>query len=507
MLLDQILEHVPSSIFWKALDGSFLGCNQKFLSMAGMSSLAEIVGKEDHQLPWADRKEQYRKDDLEVIERKITLMRIEKITLPGRVITAKTTKTPLIEAGKIIGVLGIFEDITDLTEALAREEIANAKNRFISILSHEVRSPLSSVISAADLLKSTDNSGIPMLGEMVNIIDTQARKVLNILKTAAQYMELDDSNIEMHHTSVNMYSFLSCLAESYEHQVKAGTKFLFQMEPKNIDYVEFDVMHVIEILEILLENAIKHTVSGTISLKVSISTPNTLCFSLEDTGIGISADQLKNIFKTFLNPAELNAESPYLKTGLKLPLARRVAELIGGKLDVQSKLGVGTVVTLSIPYFAISFSNQSHKMFVGQKKNQFSHPQRLTHQLAFKILLVEDDEVNAQLETKILSSFGCQVTWAKSAIEAIDIVKENLFDLIFVDITLPDITGVAFVKTITPLLSDKTEIVAVTSHFSEADREYFMKEGIMTILPKPFTENAFKDFFYSYLLSLENFSD
>src|SRR3989338_3889936 len=197
MLLDQILEHVPASIFWKAIDGSFLGCNQKFLDMAGMSSLAEIVGKKDPELPWADRAEAYKKDDLEVIQQKTTLTRIEKIALPKGLITAKTTKTPLIEDGKIIGVLGIFEDITDLTEALAREEISTAKTKFISILSHEVRSPLSSVISAADLLKTAEDANPSFVSEMLNIVDSQARKVLNILKTAAHYMELDDAHLEV----------------------------------------------------------------------------------------------------------------------------------------------------------------------------------------------------------------------------------------------------------------------------------------------------------------------
>ena len=121
----------------------------------------------------------------------------------------------------------------------------------------------------------------------------------------------------------------------------------------------------------------------------------------------------------------------------------------------------------------------------------------------FNILLVEDDATTAFLETEALKQLGCKVAHAETAFKAIEILNTQTFDLIFVDMTLPDMTGVALTEAIRPMLPETTELVALTSHSSEQDHDYFLRHGMMTMLGKPVTYENFKRFFQGYLRVLD----
>ena len=180
MLLDQILSHVPSAVFWKDGGGNVLGCNETFLGFLGLKQ-PDVFGKNDKDLPWANRWKEYRADDEYVMRTGKILTRIENIRLPdNREILAKTTKTPLLDHDKVIGVLGIFHDITDLMDAKEKAESANrAKTEFLSAMVNELREVL-------------DKEKIPpkqLLNRLVNDIEHFANYDLNKDNSLLEFVE------------------------------------------------------------------------------------------------------------------------------------------------------------------------------------------------------------------------------------------------------------------------------------------------------------------------------
>jgi len=401
-------------------------------------------------------------------------------------------------------------DITNYEQVEKKLEQANkAKSRFLSILSHEIRGPISNVISAVDLIKPGKVVSPEDYQKMTEVIETQAREALEILRNTSYYLELDAGSFEQKTSSIYLLGFLQQLQACYQMQAKEGVSFSCELLHKNISRVEFDASHVRQILKIIIDNAIKFTDSGVINLSVELLPPNTLRFILKDTGCGISESYLSNIFKTFLSAEILKSERSYLKTGLKLPLACRIAELAGGSLTIESILNIGTTVCFDIPCEEISFQKKERPPTVFEESE--SNNEDVFHAsdtfFPFSILLIEDDATNAELELRVLKKLGCHVIWVDSAFKAIEVLGKKNFDLIFIDITLPDMTGVALADTIRWTLPQKTQMVAVTSHSTEQDLDYFLSHGMMARLGKPLTEADFKRFFQDYLCVLEDRSE
>lgn len=379
------------------------------------------------------------------------------------------------------------------------------KNQFLSTMSHELIGPIANIISSIDVLKSENNCDGAIQNQLLEAIAAEGYRALSIIKNSRHYVELDTKEFQQTKAAVYLSGFLEKLKKQYTHEVKENVSFTCQLLHP-INRVTFDFMHSLEVLRIIINNAIKYTERGAITLSASLLAPMHIRFTLKDTGPGIDKLYLDNIFKTFLHSEFLQTEKSYVKTGLKLPLARRIAELAGGTLQVESVVGVGTTIYFDIPYLTVTLMKNGRSQPLDDlAEEDYS---ALTHAaedfFPFHVLLVEDDPTTAFLETKVLKQLGCTVVCADTACKAIEIVNKQNFDLIFIDITLPDMTGVALVDAIKPILPDATQMVALTSHASDQDHEYFLKKGMMTMLGKPLTESDFKRFFQGYLRMLDH---
>jgi signal transduction histidine kinase len=421
-------------------------------------------------------------------------------------------KYPIISENQAIGVIVLGIDITNRKKAEEQAKIAKeraeqanqAKTKFLSIMSHEIRGPVGNVISAVDFLKPGYKLSPEEYQRMVYGIEQSARQALEILKNTSHYLELDSENFEHRTGTVYLPDLLKKLEKENQPRAKEGVNFSCPPLKSATHRVEFDFIHARQILKIVIDNALKFTQSGSITLSTKLLAPNVLRFTLKDTGPGIQEDYLNNIFKTFLNPEILMSEKTYLKTGLKLPLALRIAELANGKLTIDSEVAVGTTVYLDMPYTAV----EANEEWIALTEEKIENNNELNHATAilfpFSILLVEDDDMNAELELKMLKRLGCHVTWCNTAFKAIDTLRKKTFDLIFIDITLPDMTGVALADTIRYSIPETTRMVAVTSHSSNEDHQYFLNHGIMTVLGKPLTEKDFIEFFRGYVRMLDS---
>jgi PAS domain S-box-containing protein len=520
--LERISSLIPAPIYWQDLNGVFLGANEGVAKAVGLAVIGgTVVGKTPYDLFSHEMAHNIVQHNKEVMRTGQILSQEESIedVATGEMKYFTAIKAPLYDKGKIIGFIGTSIDITDrkkMEEELSqakkeaehakeRAEQANqAKSRFLSIMSHEMRGPVGNVISAIDLLKPGHKLSSEEYQKMVYGIEQSGRQALEILKNTSHYLELDSENFERRVCAIYLPDFLRKLEKENQLRVKEGVSFSCAPLKSTVHRLEFDFIHTRQILTIVIDNALKFTQSGSITLSTKLLAPNILRFTLKDTGPGIDEGYLNNIFKTFLNPEILMSEKTYLKTGLKLPLARRIAELADGNLTIESEVGVGTTVYLDMPYEAID--ENAGKSYLSEEaieaRAQLSHTTEIS--FPFSILLVEDDAMNAELELKVLKKLGCHVTWCNTAFKAIDILRKKTFDLIFIDITLPDMTGIALADTIRYSIPETTQMVAVTSHSSDQDHDYFLKHGMMTMLGKPLTEKDFTEFFRGYLRVLNS---
>ena len=375
-LLKLVLDSLPLAIFWKDRKCRYLGCNQQMLTDAGLTRVADIVGKTDFDLPWCQEAPRHRADDLAVMASGQPKPDIEApITLAGDVYRwLLTTKMPLRNAvGDIIGVLGIYEDITDRKHletqllqshdnlALANHELCRAnrlKDEFLANISHELRTPLSSILGMTQAL-SREVYG-PLTERQhrsLNIVERSSRQLLQLINNLLDVAKIESGKIELQRDDVAIPKL--CRDSLVFVQQQAMQKHItldLQLETE-IQTLKGDELRLRQALINLLDNAVKFTPEGgDVSLNVSASSfakttkprqPG-IVFAVLDTGIGIAATDRDRLFQTFVQ-IDSNLNRQYFGTGLGLAMVKRIAELHGGRVEVDSRLGQGSRFTLHLP--------------------------------------------------------------------------------------------------------------------------------------------------------------
>ena len=376
-LLKLVLDTLPLAIFWKDRNCRFLGCNQQMLSDAGLAAVSEIIGKTDFDLPWRQEAPRYRADDLAVMETGQPRLNIqEPITKAGNDYRwLLTNKMPLRNAeGDIIGVLGIYEDITDRKHmetqllqsnenlALANQELSRAtrlKDEFLANISHELRTPLSSILGMTQAL-SREVYG-PMTERQhrsLNIVERSGRHLLQLINNLLETAKIESGKVELQVREVSISklcedSLVYVQQQALQKHIVLNSRI--QEDAKNLTG---DELRLKQALVNLLDNAIKFTPEGgRVDLQVALSSrpPESLrsqgqviSISVLDTGIGIAPTDRARLFQTFVQiDSSLNRQ--YFGTGLGLAMVKHIAELHGGIIEVESQPDQGSCFTLYLP--------------------------------------------------------------------------------------------------------------------------------------------------------------
>ena len=372
MLLEQILLHVPCPIFWKSLDGTFLGCNQAFLKLLNIQSYNDLIGRKDPDLPWRERTEQYIKDDQHVISTGETLNVVEDIPIEGnRTIISQTTKSPLIQDGKIIGVLGIALDITAQKEAekLRLKEIVNKEKMetmrlMAATMAHEIRTPLATISAQSGVLKRW----LPTLLSAYQY----ALEMKHVTPLSSTQLEaLGSLPEELNKTTVSANNFIDMLLakvnfEGMQHDHKSFKKIsmqdaiidalkIYPLDQLATDMIHCDYLNNFEfngdetlfrhIIFNLLKNAIFFVRSKPNGGKIYIwceqqAHQNILHF--KDTGIGIKPSILPHIFNSFYTRSHQG-------TGVGLAFCKMTMASFGGNIRCESLEGQYTHFMLEFP--------------------------------------------------------------------------------------------------------------------------------------------------------------
>jgi PAS domain S-box-containing protein len=489
-----ILNNVPARVFWKDVNGIFMGGNKAFTDDCDLSNTADLVGMTDHDLWTEERANQFRQDELTIMETGEPYLNYEEsqILQSGKIQWLRISKVPLRNhAGKIIGILGAYEDVTESRRSeaeliLAKEEAEaanSAKDDFLAVMSHEMRTPLNPIIGYADILQQSCNTE-PEATYIETIINA-ANRQLHLIDDILDYMRIYRGKVMPSPEPFNIVDL--CELVIYDAQVSAhGLKLKFangihgKAVPEDLT-IDSDLMMLRRTLDNLVSNACKYTQEGTVTLSISAdeATPGMFLIKVEDTGIGIRPETIKNLFDPFSQ-----ADSSYTRShegaGLGLAICNELIEVLGGAIDAQSVLGEGSCFTLRMPFKVIDDEDGSA---TAQSED---HTLPIFSQ-AFNTLIVEDRIENAQIAKTMIKALGGGCAIAENGKIAIDYCKKQKFDIILMDLSMPIMNGMEATHELrtTPNLNQNTPIIAVTADVSQQVKHNCAKAGMNGYVSKP----------------------
>lgn len=361
-----------------------------------------------------------------------------------------------------------------------KEQLINAdkhKTDFLANVSHEIRTPMNAIIGFVDLL--SQNPSEENVKVFINYIKSSSNQLLNLIDDIIDITKIEKGKISVKKSDVEINKLLLELLETYNIIIETkglnNVELRLNMEIMNENFViNTDPYRIRQILSNLLNNAVKFTSKGYIEFGYQFNNKNNIVFYVQDSGTGISEDQMINLFNRYQSN-KLQRDSRDKGAGLGLAISRKLVELLGGELKVRSEVGKGSRFFFGIPLSNHGdSSNISH--YQEKKDMDFSHK---------KVLIVEDDDYSSLFIKTLLVPTNVQVIKAYNGKQAINICRtEKGLDLVLMDIKLPEIDGIMATKEIRKFNPD-IPIIAQTAHDLDGDEEKCKLAGCNAYITKP----------------------
>lgn len=368
------------------------------------------------------------------------------------------------------------------SEKKAREA-ATVKENFLANMSHEIRTPLNAIIGFTNLLgkKEMDKESV----HFVNTIRQSGENLLSIVNDVLDLSKIEAGMMRIEYAPFSMRSTLHNVEMMFASKA-AGKNLRLDVssDPDVPDLLIGDVTRLTQILVNLVENAFKFTQQGDIRVNITVmSTEGDVVlvqFAVSDTGIGIEKEKLSKIFERF-EQAQESVTREYGGTGLGLSIVRELTLLLNGSINAESVTGKGTTIYVQLP-FKISFE----KPFVN---TSIDTGKPLSKSTELHILAVEDNPINRDLVKHLLSQWNCKCDLAVNGNDAMQLLKLKKYDLILLDIQMPEMDGYTTAQEIRNTLKLKTPVIAMTAHAMQGEREKCLSYGMNEYISKPIRED------------------
>ncbi|WP_426061707.1 PAS domain S-box protein [Hymenobacter sp. B1770] len=386
---------------------------------------------------------------------------------------------------------GIARDVTEIRQMQddlhqakdAAEAALEAKTQFLANMSHELRTPMNGIIGMIDLLDQTVETD-----EQLDYVDTLRKSsdaLLTILNDILDLSKIQAGKLQVHESALELQAVMERIRALFIYRAEQKhIRFTYHITPHTPRYVMTDEVRLLQILSNLVANAIKFTNEGTVAIIVSsVSTDgelHTLRFAVQDSGIGISSDNASLLFTNFTQ-LDTTPSKAYGGTGLGLSISRQLAELLGGEIGVLSDEGEGSVFWFTI---AAREARVEDMPEVAPVREPVYQP----FVAVPRVLLVDDNAINQKVGQRLLTKLGCEVDVAGGGPEAIALATaaDAGYNIIFMDIQMPDMDGVAATAEIRRLLGKACPpVVAMTAYSMQEDAGRFMSQGLDDYVGKP----------------------
>lgn len=411
-----------------------------------------------------------------------SLISIEELSAKKLTVKDFAIGDPLVE------MLQIQQSQKNIEEALrvAKDEVENAsmaKQSFLANMSHEIRTPMNGILGIGSLLYKTNLT--PKQKQFTKLIIESGNNLLHIVNDILDLSKLQSGQFILESTPFDLGDKILSTLQAFHFKAEdKGIELSFNNKLKKDLIVEGDPYRLGQVLSNLISNALKFTFEGCITVTVEQVTESKNAFfeiCVADTGMGISKENLPAIFEQFVQ-AGADITRKYGGTGLGLSIAKNLVEMQGGTIHVKSEVKKGSVFTVRIPY---KLSSESILKKELRKSGGIRSMERK------KILVAEDVPVNQLIAKHILKSWGHVVTVAENGKEVLKFLERNNYDLILMDIHMPEMNGVVTTRLIRKLSNTKKStipIIAVTAAAFKDETERYLEAGMNEFITKPYTE-------------------
>jgi PAS domain S-box-containing protein len=500
-ILRLVLDSIPTRVFWKDRNSTYQGCNKAFAQDAGVHDPESIIGKTDFDLPWElPQAKSFREYDARVMagDKPEYGMVESRMRADGREGWLETNKIPMHNAeGEVVGILGTYEDITAHKQAEASqraakeaaEEASRMKSRFVANMSHEIRTPLNGIIGYTESLLSgrmLSQASAEQVGALGAIRDC-GEHLLELVNDILDQAKIEAGKIVLEHAPFGLHGLLRQIESVLA--IRASEKNITLTVSITDDvpaHAIGDALRLRQVLMNLVGNAVKFTNVGGVAITVGVETDENdelLHCTVEDTGIGIDEDNLERVFDSFTQ-ADQSTTRTHGGTGLGLTICRQFVEMMGGEIDVSSKVGVGSRFWFKIPLQRCTGTQVAELQDeCGLNFNDCTGPVAAPAD----ILVVEDYPVNQQMARLHLREAGHRVDLANNGREALEACQARRYDLILMDVQMPVMDGYEATRRIREGdgACARSVILGATAHAEAEARRACLAAGMDEVVTKP----------------------
>ena len=497
-------DHSPSLMYMKDQNRILRFVNKTYLEFNGLTEV-QVIGRKggirlpQQQMAFVEKIDQRVMDSGGVVHSEATLTAAN-----GETRTFMVTKFPVYDAdGQVTGIGGINTDVTELRdreeqlriamneaeraarrfeEAAVKAEAADlAKSEFLASMSHEIRTPLNGVLGMTSLLLDTALDD-DQRDKLITIRESGSA-LLSILNDILDLSKVESNRLELEHTDFDLVTLMRSVEDMWAPQARAkGLDWRSTSAPLVARWLQSDSGRIRQVLFNLIANAIKFTTAGGIEIRVSQRAHDggmiETRFEIEDTGPGIPSGIADRLFEKFTQ-ADSSIARRYGGTGLGLAISRGLVGLLGGDIGLETKPGEGSLFwfTVLCPMAAAEDIERPGEPAAKTERSGRS----------LRILVAEDNHVNQKVVTVMLENAGHRIDIAANGIEAVEAVRSRNYDLVLMDIQMPEMDGISATRRIRELPPPACDvpIIALTANAMKGDQERYLDAGMNDYVPKP----------------------